>query len=71
MFAMFVHSFAQPALYLDPGSGSLLIQLLLAAALGIGVAVKMYWAKIQALFGKKKVDSTEDSAEKEKDEDEE
>lgn len=68
MFATFVHPFVQPALYLDPGSGSFLIQLLLAAALGVGVAVKMYWAKIQALFGKKKVDSTEDSAEEEDEE---
>lgn len=37
-------------LYLDPGSGSLLIQMLLAAILGIGVAVKIYWTKIRSLF---------------------
>lgn len=39
-----------PKLYLDPGSGSFIIQLLLAAALGIGVAVKIYWAKLKSLF---------------------
>lgn len=44
---------ALPLFYLDPGSGSFLIQLLLAAGLGIGVAVKMYWAKIKGLFGGK------------------
>ncbi len=40
-------------LYLDPGSGSFLIQLLLAVLLGAGVAVRMYWSKIKSLFGKK------------------
>ncbi len=40
-------------LYLDPGSGSFLIQLLLAAILGIGVAVRLYWGKIKAIFASK------------------
>lgn len=39
-----------PVLYLDPGSGSLLVQLLLAAVLGVGVAVRIYWNKIKTLF---------------------
>ncbi len=42
---------ARPALYLDPGSGSLLIQLLLAALLGGGVILKVSWRKIKAHFG--------------------
>ena len=57
-----------PILYLDPGSGSFLIQLLLAAALGIGVAVKMYWAKLKGIFRGKKVEpasSTEDDEDEE------
>lgn len=42
-------------LYLDPGSGSFILQLILAGALGLGVAVRVYWAKITALItGKKK-----------------
>jgi hypothetical protein len=45
---------ARPRLYLDPGSGSFLIQLLIAVALGVSVAVKMYWAKIKSFFGGKK-----------------
>ena len=45
-----------PILYLDPGSGSFLIQLLLAAGLGIGVAVKMYWTKIKSIFSGKKAE---------------
>lgn len=57
---------ALPLLYLDPGSGSFLIQLLLAAGLGLGVAVKVYWAKIKALFGKKSnTDATPDDADEE------
>jgi hypothetical protein len=43
-------------LYLDPGSGSFIIQLILAGALGLGVGIRMYWAKIKSLFGGKKSD---------------
>lgn len=40
-----------PLLYLDPGSGSFLIQLLIAALLGAGVAIGASWSKIKRLFG--------------------
>jgi hypothetical protein len=43
-----------PLLYLDPGSGSFIIQLLLAAALGLGVGIRIYWVKIKSLFSGKK-----------------
>lgn len=36
--------------YLDPGSGSFLIQLLLAALIGSAFAIKVYWKKIKAFF---------------------
>jgi len=39
--------------YLDPGSGSFLIQLLIAALLGAGIALRAYWGKIKGLFGAK------------------
>jgi hypothetical protein len=39
-------------LYLDPGSGSFLIQLLIAAIAGIGIAIAASWSKIKRLFGK-------------------
>jgi hypothetical protein len=39
-------------LYLDPGSGSFLLQILLAALLGSAFAIKMYWRKIKTLFSK-------------------
>lgn len=43
--------FSPPA-YLDPGSGSFLIQILIAALLGIGVAVRASWSRIKKLFGR-------------------
>ncbi len=37
--------------YLDPGSGSLLVQLLAAGLLGsIGILVKIFWSRISAFF---------------------
>jgi hypothetical protein len=38
--------------YLDPGGGSMMIQLLLAGVAGIGVALKVYWRRLRAFFGK-------------------
>ncbi len=46
---------AKPPHYLDPGSGSMLIQILLAALLGAGVAIKIFWRSIKAFFTGKKV----------------
>jgi hypothetical protein len=49
-------------LYLDPGSGSFLLQLLLAALAGIGIAIGASWSKIKRLFkkGKDKSGDNED-----------
>jgi hypothetical protein len=50
-----------PLPYLDPGSGSFLIQLLIAALLGIGVAVRASWGRIKGWFGvKPKTDDDDD-----------
>jgi hypothetical protein len=48
--------YLRPSLYLDPGSGSFLIQLLLAALLGGAFAIKIYWKKIKVLFTGKKAE---------------
>lgn len=37
-------------LYLDPGSGSILLQLLLAAILAVGVILRTQWRKIKSFF---------------------
>jgi hypothetical protein len=52
-----------PLPYLDPGSGSFLLQLLIAALLGIGVAIRASWTKIKGWFGiKPKTDEDEDES---------
>lgn len=40
-----------PLLYLDPGTGSILIQLAVAALLGAGLFIRSQWTKIKKLFG--------------------
>jgi hypothetical protein len=37
--------------YLDPGTGSVLLQLLLGGVAGFAVAVKLYWHKLLSLTG--------------------
>ena len=52
-----IHSATQS--YLDPGSGSMLVQILLAALLGAGVGIKIFWKNIKAFFtGKKAGDAS-------------
>ena len=47
--------------YIDLGSGSYLIQLIIAAFVGISFTIKIYWRKIRTLFSKKaKADKTLD-----------
>jgi hypothetical protein len=45
-------------LYLDPGSGSFLLQLLIAAIAGIALAVKIYWRRIYSFFKKDQAQPT-------------
>lgn len=45
--------------YLDPGSGSFLIQLLIAAIAGAGIVIASQWSRIRRMFGKKKTDTSE------------
>jgi len=55
-----------PLPYLDPGSGSFLIQLLIAALLGLGVAVRASWGRIKGWFGiesQPKADEDDDESE--------
>ena len=36
--------------YLDPGSGSIIIQTLIGALVGVGIAVRVYWERIKIKF---------------------
>ena len=36
--------------YLDPGTGSIMLQMILGGLAGLAVAVKLYWARIVEVF---------------------
>ena len=36
--------------YLDPGSGSMLLQVLLGGFAAVGVAAKLYWHRLATIF---------------------
>lgn len=51
------------AAYLDPGTGSMMLQVILGGLAAVAVALKLYWYRILAFFGiRKKTPETEDSA---------
>ncbi len=51
-------------LYIDPGSGSYLIQIIIAAILGVGFFFKSFWYSIKSFFTgtKSKKEEKKDSA---------
>tara|TARA_Y100000590_G_scaffold290537_1_gene327045 strand:+ start:5005 stop:5169 length:165 start_codon:yes stop_codon:yes gene_type:complete len=40
--------------YIDPGSGSLILQMILGALVGVGIAIKIYWFKLKEKFSRKR-----------------
>jgi len=51
----------KPEQYLDPGSGSLIIQILVASLVGIGFAFRSFWGKlIRKITGKPEEEIDED-----------
>ncbi len=49
--------------YIDPGSGSYLVQVIVAAILGISFYFKSLWAWVKSIFGiKPKVQEKDDQA---------
>lgn len=36
--------------YIDPGTGSLIVQIIVAAFLGVSFFVKVYWKKLKQFF---------------------
>lgn len=49
--------------YLDPGSGSYILQAIVAGALGGAYAIKLYWIRIVGFFKGKKAQVEEDTDE--------
>jgi hypothetical protein len=39
--------------YLDPGTGSLIMQAIIGGVVAVGVVLKVYWHKIRGIFGGK------------------
>jgi len=46
--------------YLDPGTGSMLLQVVLGGVAAIGVAIKLYWHKLRAAVGLRKKEKPKD-----------
>ncbi len=44
--------------YLDPGTGSIAIQLILGGLVALLASVRMYWARLRTFFGRKPVERT-------------
>jgi len=47
--------------YLDPGTGSMMLQVILGGVAAIGVAIKLYWHKLRLFFGGGKKEEVEDN----------
>lgn len=49
--------FVAPAqAYIDPGSGSLIFQVIVGSAMAVGLAVKVFWRRIVSLFSRRRSD---------------
>ena len=53
LLVFFVSLEAPVEAYLDPGSGSMLLQILLGGFAGIAVITKLYWNRVTSLFDRK------------------
>ena len=47
--------------YIDPGTGSLIIQSIIGAIAAIGVTLKIYWHKLRLIFSKRQASEEEDT----------
>jgi len=46
--------------YLDPGTGSMLLQVILGGLAAVGVALKLYWHKLRVALGLRRKPAAED-----------
>lgn len=64
LIALLIMLVSAPAYaYIDPGTGSFLVQGIIAAVIGIGVTGKLYWSKIKAMLTGKTIDEDDDDDE--------
>ncbi|NHZ87322.1 MAG: hypothetical protein GWP19_15875 [Planctomycetia bacterium] len=51
IFGLFFLIFPRVAhAYLDPGTGSYVLQIILAAFVGVAFTIKIYWTKVKTFF---------------------
>ena len=50
--------------YLDPGSGSMILQILAGGVAAVGVAAKMYWRRVSRFLHLSKADPEDEPASK-------
>lgn len=65
---LLVSSLADKAAYLDPGSGSFLLQLLIAGIAAMGFFIGAQWNRVKGIFSKKKAVKEDDEIDDEGDE---
>lgn len=54
--------FTDAVAYLDPGTGSMLLQVILGGVAAVAVAFKLYWHKLRAALGMAKKEPDEDES---------
>jgi len=54
--------FTDAVAYLDPGTGSMLLQVILGGIAAVAVAFKLYWHKLRAALGMAKKEQPEDES---------
>lgn len=59
---LFMLMFTDAVAYLDPGTGSMLLQVILGGVAAVGVALKLFWHKIRIAIGLSKKPDPEDEA---------
>jgi hypothetical protein len=55
MFLLVSHLQGTAQAYLDPGTGSIALQFLLAAVVGVLATVRLYWDRMKAFFYQKHI----------------
>lgn len=45
--------------YIDPGTGSIILQAIIGTVVGVGIAVKLFWHRILKFIGIRKTDQTD------------
>jgi len=58
--ALAVLAAAPAQAYLDPGSGSMMLQVILGGIAAVGVALKLYWHRLLAKLGLRKRPAADD-----------